>query len=71
MLSTSQHLLKINGIYVSSIRMHENGNYYFLDNQFGWLELDNKVDISMLNITEIDGKWIKASVGDLLTVIHK
>jgi hypothetical protein len=68
MVQHSKHLLKINGVFVSSIKISEDSTPYFLDNQFGWLVLDNTLDIEVCHIQDPEKLWKRINVEILLNL---
>jgi hypothetical protein len=68
MIQHSRHLLKINGVFVSSIKITEDNHPYFLDNKFGWLPLDDKLLIEVCHIEDPEKKWEQIPYGRLLNL---
>lgn len=71
MIQHTKHLLKINGVFISSLKITENGDPYFLDNTFGWLPLDDTLNIEVCHIQDPTKSWYPMDAKTLLTLTEK
>jgi len=67
MMQYSKHLLKINGVFVTNLKISKDGTPWFLDFEYGWLQLDDSLQIEVARIDAVN-YWNEVDVKTLLSL---